>query len=546
MTLAAASPINSYVGNGGANTYAFTFPVFLNTQFSVTVTGPTPLFTQYALALGTDYTVSGLNATGVPASTGNIVLVNNGQSWLTGGNLTTGYTLTIQRIVAIAQNASIRNQGDFYQAYIENELDYLTMILQQINYQLGQQISMPPAILPVNFSPVLPNTLASSPGLGIVVNPTGTGFALAGSPGAIVVPVTASQGGTGSGTPLVGAKMMISTAAQKIIEANADASMNSRRITSLLNGVALTDAVNLGQYQQAATNILDDAGFETWQRGSSFAAPATGSYLADRWKNVTDEAAGVTVTKETSVIDTVGLTSMKVVVAGAGASHFWQIAQVVENFADFRGKTVTLSVRVLSSVAGTIRVGVSDSVTGSVYSAYHTGGGGWETLSLTYPVNAATTSLSVVIGMTGTGDKKNGTYYFDSAFLALGSEVLSFVPTNPALDLNRCMRFFQVIGGALNDHIAVAQNNTTTGSQAVYRFPVMMRAAPTFTVNNPTNFNLTTAAGGALALTAFACTVLFPGSARFDLTVAAGLVAGNASLLSAQNANATAFFSADL
>ena len=141
MTLGAASPINSYVGTSGANTYAFTFPIFSSQHLTVSIAAPSPSTTKYSLVLGTDYNVTGLNATGDPASTGNIVLISNGQAWLTGGNLTTGYTITIQINVPLEQDASIRNQGDFYQEYIENALDYIVMALQQLNLLITQTVS---------------------------------------------------------------------------------------------------------------------------------------------------------------------------------------------------------------------------------------------------------------------------------------------------------------------------------------------------------------------------------------------------------------------
>lgn len=62
---------------------------------------------------------------------GSITLINNGQAWLTAGNLTSGYTIVITRIVPLIQNTSVRNQGDFYPETLEDAFDYLTMIAQQ-------------------------------------------------------------------------------------------------------------------------------------------------------------------------------------------------------------------------------------------------------------------------------------------------------------------------------------------------------------------------------------------------------------------------------
>lgn len=132
MTLAAATPVNTFIGNNSVNTYPFTFPAFLPTHIVVSIASAN-LSAHYTLVLGTDFNVTGLSPNGSPALPGNIVLINASQAWLTSGNLTTGYTMTVQRLVPIAQNLSVRNQGDFYPETLEDAYDYITMILQQVN-----------------------------------------------------------------------------------------------------------------------------------------------------------------------------------------------------------------------------------------------------------------------------------------------------------------------------------------------------------------------------------------------------------------------------
>lgn len=130
MTVAAVSPINSYLGADNANTFPFTFPVWNSSQFIVTAAPTTP-GKNYQLTLGVDYTVTGLNPAGTPFSTGNIVLVNVGQAWLDGsGFLASGWVLTIVRTLTLNQNTSIRNQGDYYPETLEDALDYEMMCLQ--------------------------------------------------------------------------------------------------------------------------------------------------------------------------------------------------------------------------------------------------------------------------------------------------------------------------------------------------------------------------------------------------------------------------------
>lgn len=142
MTVAVASPVNNFIGTGGASSYPFTFPVFTSSQITATVTNPTTGIVT-SLTQGVDYNVTGLNPAGTPATTGNVSLINASQSWLTGGNLTTAWTLSVSRILALAQTYSIRNQGDFYRWFLEDALDTLIMIIQQQQAQLNNLLTTP-------------------------------------------------------------------------------------------------------------------------------------------------------------------------------------------------------------------------------------------------------------------------------------------------------------------------------------------------------------------------------------------------------------------
>lgn len=159
MTIDNTPIVNSYTGTGGANTYPFSFDVFNEGDIAVVVTSPANVI--YTLILDTDFTVSGLNPSGGPATSGSIVLVNSSQAWLTGAFLTSLWTIKVTRSVSIVQSSSIRNQGDFYQEFIENALDYITMICQQ----LQQEIT----------SPVIPTSVASVNG-DITIVPAGSGI----------------------------------------------------------------------------------------------------------------------------------------------------------------------------------------------------------------------------------------------------------------------------------------------------------------------------------------------------------------------------------
>lgn len=135
MTISTTTNYNSYTGDGLTNVYAFTYPVFLSGDIVVSVTDLTGLIT--TLVLTTDYTIQGLVVGGGLASTGTITLVSAGQAWLTGGKLTTGYILTISRIVPLKQLTSLRNQGDFFPEVLENTFDNIVMQIQQLQQTIN-------------------------------------------------------------------------------------------------------------------------------------------------------------------------------------------------------------------------------------------------------------------------------------------------------------------------------------------------------------------------------------------------------------------------
>jgi hypothetical protein len=152
VTLAITSPTNTYIGNGSTNVYPFTFPVFAIGDVQVTVSSPANPPVVYNLVLGTDYTITALNPTGGPAMTGSLTLINASQAWLTGGFLTTAWTITLTRVVSLIQNTSFRNQGSYFPAVIENELDYIVMMIQQLQQaittiQAGSNIVQPGIII---------------------------------------------------------------------------------------------------------------------------------------------------------------------------------------------------------------------------------------------------------------------------------------------------------------------------------------------------------------------------------------------------------------
>lgn len=183
MSISSAANRNDYVGTSALHVYAYSFKIFTGaeTDLLVTVRHPTT-GVETTLTYLTDYTVSGAGS----ASGGNVTLVNASQAWLTSGELTTSWHLTIRRVRPVTQVTDIRNQGDYFPETIEDQMDSEVMIDQQQQDLIGRSVKLPETITPSVFNPQLPKLMASYPGSALVVNSTGDGFDLAASSGVLV------------------------------------------------------------------------------------------------------------------------------------------------------------------------------------------------------------------------------------------------------------------------------------------------------------------------------------------------------------------------
>jgi len=242
---------------------------------------------------------------------------------------------------------------------------------------------------------------------------------------------------------------------------------------------------------QNIQNILINGGFEFWQRGTTFsspATPATGAYTTDRWMMGYDGAPTFTVSREASVIDSVGTYALKVQITAVGGSTGFNIRQKLEDFSALRGKTLTFSARVRSNVAG-VTLGLNDGVSPTYGSVAHTGGGAYETLTITKTFDSNASNFIAYIGFL-TVAPAICTFYCDSAMLSFGSTAIPFVPTNSQVELAQCQRYYEktydlatppgtaTVTGYMR--IVAGQINTTimeTGAS----FKVRKYAAPTMT-----------------------------------------------------------------
>ena len=193
-----------------------------------------------------------------------------------------------------------------------------------------------------------------------------------------------------------------------------------------------------------SANLLTNPGLEIWQRGSG-GFTATNAYTADRWQILLGGTSTVTVTREGTTIDGASLYAAKAVYVQGSANS--QIDQLIEDFTQLRGKTLTLSVRVRQGVASNVRPYISDSGA-KTYGTASATTGSYVTLMVSLAIGAAATSVRVGIDL-GASD----TVYLDNAILTIGSLTPTYRPLHPADDLARCQRYFEVQGGVTNSDI---------------------------------------------------------------------------------------------
>lgn len=292
-------------------------------------------------------------------------------------------------------------------------------------------------------------------------------------------------------------------------------------------------------------NILDNGGMEIWQRGTSFSNPAINTYTADRWKISVTGAPSWVVSRDSTAanVDT-GTYSMSVNITSVGGSTVFNHFQLIENFADYRGQTVSFSARVKASVAGAIQVRVEADAT-TTFSSFHSGSGNFETLTATITVPSNASQLDVQMGFVGNSTPVATQFWLDSAMLVVGSPT-TFVPTNPQVDLARCQRFFQIYGNSTASGNTLAHcfgvSSTVFGGGSL-RLPVLMRVAPTSTVTSASLMLLNDGSGN-VAVTGVTLDGLTTSGARFSGTTAGSLTAFHMYAFSPQDG--TFSFSADL
>lgn len=260
MTVPNENSRMEYTGNGTTPTFPFTYKIFGENELRVTVKQTSTGF-ETTLTLNTHYTVLGEGDT----DGGSITLINTGSAWLSGGNLASGYTITLRRVVDFTQDVSIANQGPQLPKTHENAFDRSVMRDQQIKDELDRSMKLPETEDPANYNMILPTEAQrANKALGFDNdgNPTSLTLTSVGAPTNASYVCTASQGDLGAERVLTGTANQITVTdnganSTIVLSIPASAQLSALTVNSLTDS-----ALTAGRVTIAGTSgvLEDDAG----------------------------------------------------------------------------------------------------------------------------------------------------------------------------------------------------------------------------------------------------------------------------------------------
>jgi hypothetical protein len=139
------------LGTGAQTSWPFTFKVFAASDIAVTIANN--LGVETALVLNADYSVT-LNSNQDTSPGGTVTYP------ISGGALPTGSKLTIFGNLPYDQPLDLPSGGNFSPLALENQLDRLTMQIQQLRELAGRSLQLPVTSAPTNVQ--LPQPVASN------------------------------------------------------------------------------------------------------------------------------------------------------------------------------------------------------------------------------------------------------------------------------------------------------------------------------------------------------------------------------------------------
>lgn len=228
------------------------------------------------------------------------------------------------------------------------------------------------------------------------------------------------------------------------VEYNRDVLQSARYLQEVLAGtnsdkVLATAITNLPQ-----VNILVNGGLEHWDRGAGpFTSSGANVNSAIGWVGLANGGGSLAVSKDTTNADLSGASASVTCTSGASTTEM-SLSQALEEYAQINGHTITLTVRVRSTVANAVRLAIEETQAGGAlltYGNYHSGGGGYETLSVSKAIRTGNTRIRVMVAFAVTVSTPT---YVDNAMLVYGAQTVDFIPQQAGDSQRRVTRLYQV------------------------------------------------------------------------------------------------------
>lgn len=232
-------------------------------------------------------------------------------------------------------------------------------------------------------------------------------------------------------------------------------------------------------------NYIINGGMRVSQRGdfTSATAVSNGLYYLDRWKGSLSVASDLLHTATSSDTEYPGLGSVKLTRTSGTADGAMGWLQKLEDFALFKGKTATISIRVKTNNSN-LRIGFGDGVVNS-FSDPATNTETWQTISITKTISSSATLIQIYPRFQGSAGADvaiavNDYFEMGAVKLEIGSVATPFVPRLIGEELALCQRYYYRVGGG---SFGIVGNGTHWGgaSWTNFKLPVTMRDNPSVT-----------------------------------------------------------------
>jgi hypothetical protein len=326
--------------------------------------------------------------------------------------------------------------------------------------------------------------------------------------------------------------------------------------------------------QSAGKNAIINGGMDIWQRGTSYALPASAfSYgAADRWGVYNNSVTGRTISRQTSGLSGFTYSLRLQRDSGITTTQNTQLVQVMESSVStsLQGQYVTVSFWAKAganySVASSNITVVLYAGTGTDQNPYLTGytsqttpistsqaiTTSWAKYSFTTSAVLASSitelTLSIQSGtFVGTAGA-NDWFEVTGVQLEAGQTGTLFTRAGGTIqgELAACQRYFYKAVTGVNTPGWMCAYYTSSTIVSTIRFPVTMRTSPTFAVATGTDYYIVIAGGGNDGLNTLIQEVGTPDAATiYNNTQAAGTIGYGGNLIS-NNASASIAWSAEL